>query len=141
MFEWFIIRGRYVNGLIVRTEKFGARWRETCRPSKVFFLPPATVKVLGTVVLVGIVLIRTVVVDVVFIVHALCTPLGLVLRLLLVEPVLALCLSELVDLGTGKTGEQFFRELVGYGLAWSDRVSLPCTRDTVGGREDVPSLR
>ena len=59
-------------------------------------LPPATVKVLRAVILVGIVLIRTVVVDVVFIVHALSILLRLALCLLPVEPVLALGLRELL---------------------------------------------
>ena len=104
-------------------------------------LPSASLEPLWATILLGVVLVGLMVVDVVLVVHALGVLFRASLRLLAVEPVLALCLSELVDLGTGKTGEQFFRELVGYGLAWSDRVSLPCTRDTVGGREDVPSLR
>jgi hypothetical protein len=73
--------------------------------------------VLRAVILVGIVLIRTVVVDVVLIVHALCILLCLALCLLPVEPVLALGLGELVDLSTGESSEQLLCELVGYRLA------------------------
>lgn len=75
-------------------------------------LPPATLKVLRPSVLVGVVLVRTVAIDVVLVVHALCVALRLVLGLLAVEPVLALGLGELVDLGTGEAGEELLCECV-----------------------------
>jgi hypothetical protein len=63
-------------------------------------LPSTALEALRAAILVGVVLVGTLVVDVVLIVHLLSILLGLALGLLLVEPVLALCLCELVDLGT-----------------------------------------
>lgn len=60
---------------------------------------------LRPVILVGIILIRLLVIDIMFIVHALSILLRMTLRLFLVEPILALCLSELVYFGTGETCE------------------------------------
>ena len=102
-----IIRSRYIQSSCTQC---------TC-------LPPALLKVLGRSVLLRVVLVGTVVVDVVLIVHALCVPLGLVLCLLPVEPVLALCLGELVDLGTGEASEQLLGERVRNRLAYVARVS------------------
>lgn len=63
-------------------------------------LPSAVVKLLGTAVLVGVVLVCAVIVDVVVVVHLLCLLLCLALGLLAIEPVLALGLGKLVDLNT-----------------------------------------
>lgn len=63
-------------------------------------LPSAALKVLRAAVLVRIVLVCALVLDIVFIVHALGVLFGVALGFLLVEPVLALGLGELVDLGT-----------------------------------------
>jgi hypothetical protein len=63
-------------------------------------LPSTPLKSLGATVLVGVVLVSTVVVDVLLVVHALSVLFCLTLRLLAVEPVLALCFRETVDLST-----------------------------------------
>lgn len=44
--------------------------------------------------------------------------LSLALSLLFVKPVLSLGLGELVNLSTSEASEEFFRKLVGNGLAW-----------------------
>ena len=44
--------------------------------------------------------------------------LSIMLRALLVEPVLALCLSQFIDLGSSETNEEFLGELVGNRLAY-----------------------
>lgn len=59
-------------------------------------LPSALLEALRAIVLVGIVLISTVVVNVLLVVHLLRVLLGLALCLFAVEPVLALGLSELL---------------------------------------------
>jgi hypothetical protein len=82
-----------------------------------FRLPPTVLEVLRATVLVGVVLVRTLVVDVVLIVHLLSVLLRLALGLLLVEPVLALGLGELVDLSSCEASQQLLCELVRYGLA------------------------
>jgi hypothetical protein len=74
--------------------------------------------VLGAAVLVRVVLVGVLAVDVVLVVHLLSLLLCLALGLLLVEPVLALGLGELVDLGTGEASKDLLSELVGDGLAW-----------------------
>jgi hypothetical protein len=74
--------------------------------------------VLRAAVLVGVVLVGTLVVDVVLIVHLLSILLGLTLGLLLVKPVLALGLSELVNLSACEASEKLLCKLVRYGLAW-----------------------
>jgi hypothetical protein len=63
-------------------------------------LPPTPLKSLGAIVLVRVVLISTVVVNVLLVVHALGFLFCLTLRLLTVEPVLALCFRETIDLST-----------------------------------------
>ena len=63
-------------------------------------LPVAALETLGPAVLVGVVLVSAVVVDVLLVVHLLSVLLGLALGLLAVEPVLALGLSELINLQT-----------------------------------------
>jgi hypothetical protein len=73
--------------------------------------------VLRAIVLVRVVLVGTLVVDVVFIVHALSVLLCLTLSLLLVEPVFALGLGELVDFSASESSEKLLGELVRYGLA------------------------
>ena len=60
---------------------------------------------LRATVLVRVVLVGTLVVDVMLVVHALGVLLCLTLGLLLVEPVLALGLGELVNLGTCEASE------------------------------------
>ena len=63
-------------------------------------LPAAALESLRAVVLVGVVLVGTLALNVVLIIHAFSPLLCLALGLLLVEPVLALGLSKLVDLVT-----------------------------------------
>jgi hypothetical protein len=74
--------------------------------------------VLRAAVLLRVILIGILPINVVFVVHALSVLLCLALGLLLVEPVLALGLSELVDFGACEAGEQLLGELVGDWLAW-----------------------
>jgi hypothetical protein len=62
--------------------------------------------VLRTAVLLRVILIGILTINVVFVVHALRVLLCLALGLLLIEPVLALGLGELVDLGTCEASEQ-----------------------------------
>ena len=81
-------------------------------------LPPATLKVLRLVVLVGVVLICTLVLDVMLIVQSLSIFLCVALRPLAVKPVLALCFGELVNLGASKAGEELLGELMGNRLAY-----------------------
>lgn len=57
-------------------------------------------------------------VGILLIIHVHNIILGMALGLLSVNPIHALGLSELVDLSTGETDEEFFGELVGDGLAW-----------------------
>jgi hypothetical protein len=59
-------------------------------PTLTMSLPPAPLKMLGTAILVRIVLIRTLVIDIMFVVHLLGLFLCLSLSLFAVEPVLAL---------------------------------------------------
>jgi hypothetical protein len=68
--------------------------------SGVICLPSTLLKSLGAIVLVRVVLVSTVVVDVLFVVHALSMLFCLTLRLLAVEPVLTLCFRETIDLST-----------------------------------------
>jgi hypothetical protein len=63
-------------------------------------LPSTPLKSLGAIVLVRVVLVSTVVVDVLLIIHALSVLFCLTLRLLAVEPVLALCFRETIDFST-----------------------------------------
>lgn len=98
-------------------------------------LPSTLLEPCWAAVLVGVELVRSVVVNVVLIVHLFGLLLRLVLRLLAVEPVLALCLGKLVDLvlvlaharttvlvvtaylSTGESGEHLLGECVRYWLA------------------------
>jgi hypothetical protein len=63
-------------------------------------LPSSPLESLRATVLVRVVLISTVVLNVLLVVHALGVFLCLTLRLFAVEPVLALCFRETVDLST-----------------------------------------
>lgn len=65
-----------------------------------FTLPTSPIEVLRATILVGVVLIRSLTFDVVLIVHTLGPALSLMLRLLAIEPVFALGLGELVNLGS-----------------------------------------
>ena len=62
--------------------------------------------------------LRPLPIHIMLIIHALRVLLGMPLRLLAVKPVLAFCLSELVDLCACEAGEELFGELMGDGLAW-----------------------
>jgi hypothetical protein len=125
-------------------------------------LPAAPLKVPRAVVLVGVVLIRTLAVNVVLVVHLLGLALSLVLGLLAVEEVLALCLRELVlevgwqvsvrlvrgcegltyDFGAGEASEQLLRKLVRYGLAcmcqWGTGSGGACTNPLHAGGPRMP---
>lgn len=61
-------------------------------------LPSASLEPLWATILLGVVLVGLLVLDVVLVVHAFGVLFRASLRLLAVEPVLALCLSKLVDL-------------------------------------------
>jgi hypothetical protein len=74
--------------------------------------------VLRAAVLLRVVLIGILSINVVFVVHALSVLLCLTLSLLLVEPVLALGLGELVDFGSCEASEKLLGELVGDWFAW-----------------------
>lgn len=79
---------------------------------------------LRATVLIRVILIGTLAPLIVLLVQVLRVLLGLMLRLLLVEPVLTLGLSQLVDFGARKPCEQFLREGMGNGLAWAKILAL-----------------
>jgi hypothetical protein len=68
-------------------------------------------------ILIRTVFLRPIAPHVMFVLNVLSILLRLVLRALLVKPVLALCLGQLVDLCASESGEELFGELVGYRLA------------------------
>jgi hypothetical protein len=75
------------------------------------------VESLRAIVLVGIVLVCTLVLDVVLVVHVLSAPSGMTVSLDLVILVHPLGLSKFVDLATYEASEEFLGELVRDGLA------------------------
>jgi hypothetical protein len=64
-----------------------------------------------------VVFLSSLTLDIMLIIHMLSILLRLMLRALLVPPILALCLRELINFCCRKAGEEFFGELVGYWLA------------------------
>jgi hypothetical protein len=75
------------------------------------------VESLGAIVLVGIVLVCTLVLDVVLVVHVLAGLFGMTMGLDLVILVHSLGLSKFVDLATYEASKKFLGELVRDGLA------------------------
>lgn len=73
-------------------------------------------------VLVGVVLVGTLSLNVVLIIHVLCTLFGMSSGLDRVVLVHSLGLDELVDLSTDEASEEFLGELVGNGFAWEASV-------------------
>ena len=80
-----------------------------------------------------VVFLSSLITNIMLIVHMLRILLRLVFRSLLVPPILALRLRELVDFRGSESNKEFFGKLVGYGLAWKV-LTVSYMRHERGGR-------
>jgi hypothetical protein len=97
-----------------------------CQPSVLFLLIPlhlVIVEAWRPLILIGVVLVGTLIIDVVFIIHLLRALFGMLACLMTVPGIFPFGLGKFINLASDETSKELFGKCVRSGVAWG-RISI-----------------